>query len=291
LGNKWPAFIDNGRDFPYSDVEFERVLPYRNSEVEPILSRLFGRNMVENLKLSESKNYDELVDEALTMYIIIRNVSAIEYFLRQTARKIVDSNNRSRGIDFSKFFSIDFETEFQEANRRRRESGIRELSRGEAFANHGEFMNPRDIDKVFSRLLGIKFFETIQKTNIRAGKQPWGCRDRPRGLRKNWKNFINMFEQRHNIVHRMERIRLSREELCYLCNNTSIFMELTNIQAYGANPGGNEEQDFLNERITEQEELRREELERSTKPSKPWRKKKQKQNAEKKQNRLVSGST
>jgi hypothetical protein len=268
LGNKWAEFIDSRRDFPYSDSEFERVLPYRDSEVEPILSRLFDRNMAENLGLSEPEKYDELVNEALTMYIIIRNVSAIEYFLRQVACKIVDGNNRDRGINFSKFCSFNFETEFQEANRKRRERGRRELTRGEAFANHCEFMNPQKINWVFSGLLNIKFFETVKKTNRLAVKQPWRCRYRPRGLRKNWKNFIKMFEQRHDIVHRMARIRLSREELCYLCNNTLIFMEQTNTQALGAIPGGNAEQTALDDEITGQETFYHEEQERTTKPSK-----------------------
>jgi hypothetical protein len=269
MGNKWSVFID--RDFPFSDAQFARIRPYQNLEIEPILSRLFDRNMAENLESSEPENYDEFVNEALTMYIIIRNVSAIEYFLRQAAHTIVDSNNRGRGIDFSKFFSFDFEAKFQEANRKRRESGKPERSRGEAFANQGDFMNPSEINRVFSTLLNIKFFDTIKETNRRTTPQPWRCRHRPRGLRKNWENFMKMFEQRHDIAHRMERIRLSREELCYLCNNTSVFMEETMVQVYGALPGGNPEQDFLHGRITEQETLRSEELERTTKPSKPWR--------------------
>jgi hypothetical protein len=80
-----------------------------------------------------------------------------------------------------------------------------------------------------------------------------------------------MFEKWNEIVHTMKRVRLSKEELCYLCNNTKVFMEQANVLVYGALPDGNPEQDFFHQRITEQERLRREELERSTMPSKKLR--------------------
>jgi hypothetical protein len=146
------------------------------------------------------------------------------------------------------------------------------LTKGQAFANQYDFMNPSEINCVFSRLLGKKFFETIKKINPRAGKHPWKCRSRSRGLVKNWKNFMKMFEMRNEIVHSMKGVRLSKEELCYLCNNTNVFMEQANVLVYGALPGGNPEQDFFHQRISDQERLRREELVRSTKPSKQRKK-------------------
>ena len=81
-----------------------------------------------------------------------------------------------------------------------------------------------------------------------------------------------MFEQRNDIVHTMKRVRLSKEELCSLCNNTDKFIEQMSVLVYGTVPGGNAEQDFFHEKITEQEKLRREELERTSKPSKQKKK-------------------
>lgn len=236
--NKKSVFITGKRlNFPYSHSEFKRIHPYRHYEIEPILSKLFGRNMAEHPKiaemLSETTRYNRYVNEALTMYVLIRNVSALEYYFRYAASKIVDVSYRS--IDFSKFFTYNFETEFAKANRKRK----KKLTRGQAFASQFDFMNPGEINWVFSRLLGKKFFETIWKINRRAGKHPWKCRGgrRSRGLVKNWDNFIGMFEKRNEIVHLMKRIRLSKEELCYLCNNTRMFMEQANVLVYGTEPG------------------------------------------------------
>jgi hypothetical protein len=121
--NKKTEFRGGKRlNFLYSKYEFRLIRPYEQYEIEPVLSRLFGKNMAESPDLaemlSETKRYNRYVNEALTMYVIIRNVSALEYYLRQVARKLVDDSNKS--IDFSKFFTYDFETEFTKANRNRK---------------------------------------------------------------------------------------------------------------------------------------------------------------------------
>lgn len=110
-------------------------------------------------------------------------------------------------------------------------------------------------------------FDTLKGINKDAGKHTWR-RCRPRGLRKNWKKFIKMFEQRNEIVHTMKRVRLSKEELCSLCNNTDKFIEQTNVLVYGTEPQGSAEQASIHKEVTAQERLRREELERTSKPSK-----------------------
>ncbi len=45
-------------------------------------------------------------------------------------------------------------------------------------------------------------------------------------------------------------------------------MEQANVLVYGPLPGGNVEQDVFHDKITKQEKLRSEELERTSKPSK-----------------------
>jgi hypothetical protein len=111
----------------------------------PVLSRLFGEDMAEFPKLSElfsePERYDEYINEVLTMYIIIRNVSVIEYHLRHAASKIVDDKiNSGEGIDFSKFFCYDFEADYAKAYG---DSGTRriKLTKGQAFAAHHDFVN------------------------------------------------------------------------------------------------------------------------------------------------------
>jgi hypothetical protein len=83
--------------------------------------------MAEHPSLSDPKRYDRYVNEVLTMYILIRSVSVLEYYLRHAASKIVDND---KSIDFSELFIYDFETEFAKANqrrvRRRRKNSLRD---------------------------------------------------------------------------------------------------------------------------------------------------------------------
>lgn len=74
--------------------------------------------------------------------------------------------------------------------------------------------------------MDLKFFDTIKKINRYASKNPWPG---SRGIVRNWKNFMKMFEWRNQIVHSMELEQLSREELRSLCSNTLVFMELARI--------------------------------------------------------------
>jgi len=91
--NKKNVFNDGKRqNFPYSTSEFKRICPYERYEVDPVLSQLFVKNMAEYPKLaellSETKRYNRYVNEVLTRYIIIRNVSALEYYLRHAAVRL-----------------------------------------------------------------------------------------------------------------------------------------------------------------------------------------------------------
>lgn len=180
--NKNNVFIEGKRlDFPYSESEFKRIRPYEHYEIEPVLSRLFEKNMAEHPSPSEPRRYDRHVNVVLTMYIIIRNVSALEYYLRHAASKIVDND---KSIDFSKLFTYDLETEFAKANQKRMRRRRKKLNKGQAFAGQFDFVNPGEIKWVFSKLLGKKFFQTIWKINSRAGKHTWKC-CRSRSLVKN----------------------------------------------------------------------------------------------------------
>ena len=142
---KKKAFNDRKTDFPYSEPEFKHIRPYQRYEIEPILSRLFGRDMAQHPTLSSPRLYNRYINEALTMYIIIRNVSALEYFLRQTACKIVNSDNNGKGIDFTKFFTCNFETEFAKANQNRRKRGRKKLNNRQSFSNYFDLMNHGEI--------------------------------------------------------------------------------------------------------------------------------------------------
>lgn len=261
MGKKKITIKREKLDFSYSPSAFKRIRPYQSHEIEPVLSRLFGRNMAERPSLSEPERYDGYVNELVTNYILIRNVSAVEYYLRQIASMIVDNN----GADFSKFFSEDFETKFKAVNQGRGR-GRKKLTRGQFFASLFNFAKPDEINWVFSRLLDLKFFDTIKKINRYASKNPWPG---SRGIVRNWKNFMKMFEWRNQIVHSMELEQLSREELRSLCSNTLVFMELARIVVDPPTGlGSNAEQDNFYRIIIEQRRLHSQEQQRTGKPSK-----------------------
>jgi hypothetical protein len=237
--------------------------------MEPVLSKLFGKNMAEHPEiaetLSETKRYDQYVSEAVTRYIIIRNVGALEGFLRLMAAMIVDKN----GVDFSKFFTDyhDFETMLKKVNQSMGRRGRRKkLTKGQFFASNFDFVNPDEINWVFSRLLGLKFFDTVKLINRYPLSQPWRG---SRGFVRNWKKFMKMFEWRHQIVHSMEFVQISREELRSLCSNTLMFMEQASVLVDPPTGlGGNAEQDYFYHVITEEKKRYSEEQERTGKPSK-----------------------
>jgi hypothetical protein len=74
---------------------------------------------------------------------------------------------------------------------------------------------------------------------------------------------MKMFEWRHQIVHSMEFVQISREELRSLCSNTLMFMEQASVLVDPPTGlGGNAEQDYFYHVITEEKKRYSEEQER-----------------------------
>ena len=252
-------------DFSYPKYAFEYILPYRRREIEPVLSRLFERNMAEHPSMSEPEHYDEFVSEVVTRYIIIRNVSALEGFFRHIASLVVDKN----GADFSKFFTDypDFDSKLEEVNKERGRRGRgKKLTKGQFFASQFNFVNYEEINRIFTRLFGVKFFDTVKRFNRYPLNNPYPGSI---GFVRNWNRFRRMFEWRNQIVHSMEVVQVSRDELRSLCSNTLNFMEQASILL---NPPTelerSREQKYFYQVITEEKARFREEQERTTKPSK-----------------------
>jgi hypothetical protein len=226
---------------------------------------LFEKNMAENPSMSDPDRYDEYVNEAVTRYILIRNVCTLECYFRKIASMIVDNN----GTDFSKFFKRyqDFETKFNEVNKDIGLSGKRKkLTRGQFFADQFNFNNADEIDWVFSRLLGVRFFDTVKRINKYPLSNPYPGSI---GFVRNWKKFKKMFEWRNRTVHSMERVQLSREELRSLCSNTLMFMEQSSVLLEPPTSlGGNSEQDYFYQVINQEKKRYSEEQKRTGNPSK-----------------------
>ena len=208
--------------FDYSPAAFKKIRPYQRQEIEPVLTRLFERDMAETPSLSEPERYEGYINELVTNYILIRNVGAVGILSPTDSDIAVDE----KGADFSQFFTNyqDFEPKLKAVNQGRGRRGRgKKLTRGQFFASLFNFARPYDINWAFTRLADVKFFDTIKELNEYQGDNPWPGSI---GLVRNKKNFKKMFEWRNQIAHSMETVQISREELRSLCSNTLAFMEL-----------------------------------------------------------------
>jgi len=216
--------------------------------------------MAEYPTMSEPRRYDEFVNGAVTRYIIIRNVGALEYYFRQMANMIV----AKKGANYSKFFTNyrDFNHMLKKVNQNRR----KKLTKGQFFASQFNFVSADEIDWVFSRLLGLRFFDTVKKFNRYPIRNPYPG---SMGFVRNWPNFEEMFELRNRIVHSMELVQLTRTQIRSLCSNTLNFIEQASILL---NPpirlGESGERDYFYRVIQEEQKRYKDEQKRSRKPKK-----------------------
>jgi hypothetical protein len=255
-------------DFSYPKYAFVFVHAYQRREIEPVLSRLFEKNIAEYPSMSEPDHYCEYINEIITRYILIRNVCTLECYFRKIASEIVDNN----GADLSKFFKEykDFEPKFNKVNKDIEQKRKRKkLTKGQFFADQFNFANPDEVDWVFSRLLGVRFFDTVKRINRYPFRNPY---PRSIGFVRNWKKFKKMFEWRNRTVHSMERVQISREELRSLCSNTINFMKQSSVLLEPPTaPGGNREQDYFYKVIEQEKKRYSEEQKRTGNPSKEKR--------------------
>jgi RiboL-PSP-HEPN len=223
------------------------------------------KQMAENPTMSERPLYDEYVNEVVTRYIIIRNVGAIEYYFRQMANMIV----AKKGANYSKFFTNykDFEPMLKKVNQSRGKRGRgKKLTKGQFFASQFNFVNAEEINWVFSRLLGLWFFDTVKRFNKYPLKNPY---PHSKGFVRNWHNFEEMFELRNRIVHSMELVQLTRNQVRSLCSNTLNFIEQASILL---NPptrlGESGERDYFYQVIKGEKKRYRDEQKRTSEQSK-----------------------
>jgi hypothetical protein len=225
-------------------------------------------NMAEHKSRYKPRLYKTYLDELLTNYIIIRNVSALEYYFRQVVSTYIDSND---DLDLSKFFSDphEFENKRKQVNQQRREKGLEERSKGQFFESHFYFGDPEEVNDIFSRILGLKFFDTVKRINRYPLRNPWPGSI---GFVRNWKKFTAMFKWRNDIAHSMGFVQLTKDKLRSLCSNTINFMEQTSVLFDPPTRlGGSAEQDYFYRVITEEKKRYSEEQERTNKPSKQKR--------------------
>lgn len=191
-----------------------RSLRGKEERAWPFVKRAFDREWIPILLALESKETPKEIKDSLRNYIIISMVSTIEKKLRQLAAKNIDAFDLSvanlvEGTITIPLSAIDVIAKGK-------------VTRGSLIAANFSFANPREINFFFSRLLGIKFFDTIRELDY---LDPYNYVKHAANLNRNWDNFMEMFDTRNIIVHEKYQVELSNSQIKSLVNCTLNFLD------------------------------------------------------------------
>lgn len=172
------------------------------SKIEGIPKRKKSENYIDDLfedfkeiRTELQKNQKTGIAKNLKNYFIIRLNTWMESELKKMIINLIDKNN----LEIKKLFStgeiIISINDFKILKNKK-------ITEGRLIASNFNFQNKDEINFVFSRLLGLDFYETIQKFIL----HPTFSKDKGTAgyfstLNKNWDSLMNLFELRNKIVH------------------------------------------------------------------------------------------
>lgn len=147
--------------------------------------------------LEQLKNQnDKLLNKTITNYLIVRAVTIFENHHLNIANYWGDVNKFKMSELFNEV-RID-----------------RPL--GEQVVSQFSFINPKDVNRVFSTLLDVDFFEKV-KTESKQNGQNYSDESAhikyTKRLHTNWESVLSIFEKRNQIVHRNKLFYLKYSEL------------------------------------------------------------------------------
>ena len=193
--NKFGA-VHNGKTFSF-------VRHFFNNQIEPILEKLYD------------EKFDKRIKHALRNYLIVSLVSTLEFFFKNEARRIVDEYNK----DISPLFSGDINIPVSSLDELIREKSI---TKGNVIVSSFNFYDLDDINKLFSKLLHLNFFDYIQKLE-RSNPSRYVFRGRPIGI--DYKKLLEAFVLRSQVVHEMRQVDLSNWQLLSRWDNAMNIMD------------------------------------------------------------------
>ncbi len=197
----------------------EGLIPYNVtlSELDEVLGEL---------EKPETKFKDQLLGN-----VIIGIVTLIEDTIKHDMKYLIDSHN----LDVSSLVKIS--------------EPVGNYSKGVIVATNFNFQNLNDIDLVYTKLLRLKFLETLKE--FVSSPASTGAADifamtsfrDPDSLAENWDNFRNLFTLRHEIVHTISstitiqpgspiartiwhdsKVSLNNDYLRRILNSTEVFL-------------------------------------------------------------------
>lgn len=192
-------------------------LRQRNPKFEyPRFKEVAGTEINTIVEFVLNPQYTKAFKKILSNYAIVLMVASIEFYVKHFARKLIDENK----IDVSPFFEGDLNSYLVQ---KRTDLG-RKVSAGHYFSIVFDFSNPKEINRLLSKMLRLDLFDTLKLLDADPDME-YSYFPRARRLHTNWENFIRMFEMRNDIVHGMRRYSVKPTQLRSLANNTYMFME------------------------------------------------------------------
>lgn len=143
------------------------------------------------------KNPRSKISKHLKKYFIIRLVTMIESYLKYLAAHLVDVHK----LKISNLFqegTISMQIKDLEEIKKK------EFTIGKMVAISFNFQDMREADWVFSRLLGVKFFDILEEYGEIAVRKKLLLEDEVKHFLENKENFFDMFGLRNEIIHSMK---------------------------------------------------------------------------------------
>lgn len=185
---------------------FRFVRQFLDNQIEPSFTKLYDENFDEKLKL------------ALRNYLIISLVSTMEYFFRNEARRIVDKYDKDiRPLFPGQILPIPISSLDQLI----REKSI---TKGNIVASSFNFVSLDDINKLFSRLLELDFFDYVRKLE-RSNPSRYVFRGHGPPIDIDIKKLLEAFSLRHQVVHEMRQVEISNWQLVSRWDNAMNIMD------------------------------------------------------------------
>ena len=178
--------------------------------------RLFNTEILPSIHTLKG-GVEEGVEKSLRKYLIISLVSVLEYFFKSQAKQYVDKYDidvSALGFEGELCFSVPYLDQMLKG---------KHLTKGNIVASSFNFLNLEDVNRLFSKMLKIDFFDYILRLN-NADKYAYVSKGYPKPI--NYGKLIQAFEIRHKIVHELSDVELSNSQIMSLWDNAMNIMDV-----------------------------------------------------------------
>lgn len=150
-----------------------------------------------------------ILRKELKNYLIIRQVTIIESYLKYHVIRIIDDYQ----LDIiSLFDNKEFLVSIHNIDYIKK----KDFTKGRIVATNFNFQNPNDINFVFSKLLQVDFFSLLREIlAMKMFTKSTRFSKKTNQLLKYWDEFIEIFEIRNEIIHSVKKTENQKKNLDY----------------------------------------------------------------------------